>query len=62
MPSVKGFGIEQPIPEQIAAMDALLAIEGRSAGEAVARLIETQTIQGPAWFMRCSSPSKYPPA
>ncbi len=47
MPSVKGFRIQQPISEQIAAMDALLAIEGRSAGEAVARRIETQTIQGP---------------
>ena len=58
MPSVKGFRIQQPISEQIAAMDALLAIEGRSAGEAVARLIETQTIQGPGLVDRVARGQK----
>ena len=42
-----GFGIDQEIPEQIAALDALAMIGGRQAAQAVTRTIVEQVVQGP---------------
>jgi len=42
-----GFGLDQPVPEQRAAVLALGAIRGRAAGDAVRRLIERREIVGP---------------
>jgi hypothetical protein len=43
-----GFGLEHAVPEQEAALDALLAIGDRRAAETVARLIARGVVQGPA--------------
>lgn len=43
----RGFGIEQEIPEQVAALDALAMIGGREAAQAVMRMIIEQVVQGP---------------
>jgi len=43
----RGFGIEQEIPEQAAALDALAIIGGREAAQAVTRMIIEQVVQGP---------------
>jgi HEAT repeat protein len=43
-----GFGIERNVPEQSAALDALAAIGGPEAAQAVAGLIAGRAIQGPA--------------
>jgi HEAT repeats len=43
----RGFGIEQAIPEQAAALDALAMIGGREAAQAVMRMIVEQVVQGP---------------
>jgi HEAT repeat protein len=42
-----GFGREQAIPEQIAALEALATIGGRAAVQTVARLIVEEVVQGP---------------
>jgi len=42
-----GFGFDEPVPEQRAAVLALGAIRGRAAGDAVRRLIERREIVGP---------------
>jgi len=42
-----GFGLDQPVPEQQAAVLALGAIRGRAAAEAVRRLIGRREIVGP---------------
>ena len=42
-----GFGIEQAIPEQAAALAALATIGGRAAAQAVTRIIVEQVVQGP---------------
>lgn len=43
----RGFGIEQVIPEQAAALGALATIGGREAAQSVMRLIVEQVVQGP---------------
>ena len=43
----RGFGIEQEIPEQAAALEALAMIGGREAAQAVMRMIVEQIVQGP---------------
>jgi HEAT repeat protein len=43
----RGLGIEKSIPEQIAALEALAAIGGRAAAQAVTRLIVQGSVQGP---------------
>jgi len=43
----RGFGIEQEIPEQAAALEALAMIGGREAAQAVMRMIVEQVVQGP---------------
>jgi hypothetical protein len=50
----KGFGLHHPIPEQTAALNALAAIGGRSAADAVSRLIETLVTQGPGLVLAWS--------
>lgn len=42
-----GFGVDRAVPEQIAALDALAAIGGRAAADAVARIIIRKIVQGP---------------
>jgi len=42
-----GFGTQHPLPEQIAALDALAAIGGADAAAAVARIIGRGWVQGP---------------
>ena len=42
-----GFGVEQMVPEQSAAFDAMAAIGGSEAAQAVARLIAQRAVQGP---------------
>jgi hypothetical protein len=43
----QGFGIEHPIPEQTAALQALAIIAGSEAARAVTRIIVKQIVQGP---------------
>jgi hypothetical protein len=43
----RGFGVEQAIPEQAAALDALAMIGGREAAQAVMRIIVERVVQGP---------------
>ncbi|MDG4603597.1 MAG: HEAT repeat domain-containing protein [Defluviicoccus sp.] len=42
-----GFGGDRAVPEQVAALDALAAIGGREASDAVARIITKGAVQGP---------------
>lgn len=42
-----GFGVEQPVPEQVAALEALAAIGGREAARMVATLVAKAVVQGP---------------
>jgi len=43
----RSFGIDEEIPEQAAAIEALAMIGGREAAQAVMRLIAGQVVQGP---------------
>ena len=43
----RGFGVEEEIPEQAAALEALAMIGGREAAQAVTRMIVAQVVQGP---------------
>ena len=43
----RGFGVEEEISEQAAALEALGMIGGREAAQAVTRLIVEQVVQGP---------------
>jgi HEAT repeats len=42
-----GFGVNRVVPEQAAALDALAAIGGPGARQALARLIASSVVQGP---------------
>jgi HEAT repeat protein len=42
-----GFGLERPVPEQVAALRALALIGGAEAARTVARLIAHDVVQGP---------------
>jgi HEAT repeats len=42
-----GFGLERPVPEQVAALQALALIGGHEAAQAVARLLGGAVVQGP---------------
>ena len=42
-----GFGIDRMVPEQAAALQALAAIGGREAAQAVSQLIVRGVVQGP---------------
>ena len=43
-----GFGLERPIPEQVAALEGLAMIGGGAAARTVARIIAKGAVQGPA--------------
>ncbi len=43
-----GFGAERVVPEQAAALDALVAIGGPDAAQALVRLITKRIVQGPS--------------
>jgi HEAT repeats len=43
----KGFGLRQPIPEQLAALEGLALIGGIGAAQIVARMITEQVVHGP---------------
>ncbi len=43
-----GFGVNRAVPEQVAALEALAMIGGREAARAVARLVASSAVQGPA--------------
>lgn len=43
-----GFGLDRVLPEQAAALDALAAIGGSDAAQAVVRLIAKGVVQGPS--------------
>lgn len=43
----KGFGLEHPVPEQTAAVEAIAAIGGRDAAQAVSRIMADRVVQGP---------------
>ncbi len=42
-----GFGLSQPVKEQVAALDALAGIGGEAAARAVAQIIAKGVVQGP---------------
>jgi len=50
-----GFGIDRMVAEQAAALQALAAIGGREAAEAVTRLIVRGVVQGPALSLAVST-------
>src|SRR6266850_2452519 len=43
-----GFGADRIVPEQAAALDALVMIGGNDAARVVARLIDRRAVQGPS--------------
>src|SRR6202050_1025794 len=50
-----GFGIDRMVPEQAAALQALVAIGGREAAEAVSQLIVRGIVQGPTLNLAVST-------
>jgi hypothetical protein len=50
-----GFGIDRIVPEQAAALQALAAIGGREAAQAVSRLIVRAIVQGPTLNLAVST-------
>jgi hypothetical protein len=50
-----GFGIDRMVPEQAAALQALAAIGGREAAQAVSRLIVRAIVQGPTLNLAVST-------
>jgi HEAT repeats len=53
-----GFGIDRMVPEQAAALQALAAISGREAAQAVSRLIVRGVVQGPALNLAVSTAAR----
>jgi HEAT repeat protein len=53
-----GFGIDRMVPEQAAALQALAAIGGREAAQAVTRLIVQGVVQGPALSLAVSAAAR----
>jgi HEAT repeat protein len=53
-----GFGIDRMVAEQAAALQALAAIGGREAAEAVTRLIVRGVVQGPALSLAVSTAAR----
>ena len=51
-----GFGADRIVPEQAAALDALVMIGGSDAAQTLVRLIARRIVQGPV----CSRPSRLP--
>ncbi|MBO0751178.1 MAG: HEAT repeat domain-containing protein [Bradyrhizobiaceae bacterium] len=53
-----GFGMQRMVPEQAAALQALAAIGGREAAQAVSRLIVRAVVQGPALDLAMSTAAR----
>src|ERR1700730_9825146 len=53
-----GFGIDRLVSEQAAALQALAAIGGREAAQAVTRLIVRGVVQGPALSLAVSAAAR----
>jgi hypothetical protein len=53
-----GFGIERMVPEQAAALQALAAIGGREAAQAVSQLIVRAIVQGPTLNLAVSTAAR----
>ena len=53
-----GFGIDRMVPEQAAALQALAAIGGREAAQAVSQLIVRGVVQGPALNLAVSTAAR----
>jgi HEAT repeat protein len=53
-----GFGIDRMVPEQAAALQALAAIGGREAAQAVSRLIMRAIVQGPTLNLAVSTAAR----
>lgn len=53
-----GFGIDSPVPEQLAALDALARIGGRDAADVLVRLITRRIVLGPALVAAVSAAAK----
>ena len=53
-----GFGIDQMVPEQAAALQALVVIGGREAAQAVSQLIVRGVVQGPALNLAVSTAAR----
>src|SRR6516165_5510993 len=53
-----GFGIDRMVPEQAAALQALAAIGGREAAQAVSRLIVRAIVQGPTLNLAVSTATR----
>jgi HEAT repeat protein len=53
-----GFGIDRMVPEQAAALQALAAIGGREAAQAISRLIVRAVVQGPTLSLAVSTAAR----
>jgi HEAT repeat protein len=53
-----GFGIDRMVPEQAAALQALAAIGGREAAQAVSQLIVRRVVQGPTLNLAVSTAAR----
>jgi len=53
-----GFGIDRMVPEQAAALQALAAIGGREAAQAVSQLIVRGVVQGPTLNLAASTAAR----
>ena len=53
-----GFGIDRMVPEQAAALQALAAIGGREAAQAVSQLIVRGVVQGPVLSLAVSTAAR----
>jgi len=53
-----GFGIDRMVPEQAAALQALAAIGGREAAQAVSQLIVRGVVQGPTLNLAVSTAAR----
>jgi hypothetical protein len=58
MPTFSGFGIDRMVPEQAAALQALAAIGGREAAQAVSQLIVRGVVQGPTLNLAASTAAR----
>jgi HEAT repeat protein len=53
-----GFGIDRPVPEQVAAIEGLAAIGGHDAAHAVAQFIDRAMVQGPTLKVAVSAAAR----
>jgi HEAT repeat protein len=53
-----GFGMDRVVPEQAAALEALAAIGGREAAQAISRLVMRAVVQGPTLSLAVSTAAR----